>query len=397
MSLAFVAFLLAYTLSQFYRAFLAVIAADLARDLALGPGGLGSLSAIWFAAFALAQFPVGYALDRIGPRRTVAILMLVAVAGALWFCAAHDFASALAAMALIGVGCSPVLMGAMYYFGRVAAPDRFALLASLLLGLGSAGNLLGAAPLAFAAQAFGWRASLVAIALCTAASAALCYAFVRDPPRAPPVKGDTWASGMRAILALRPIRLMLAFVLVSYAAVAGLRSLWIAPYFGETHGFDGAARGHAALLLAAAMSLGALSYGGVAQRVGGPKSAVCLGTLAAIASLAGLAVFGADSALLSLAFYAALGFFGITYAILMAHARTFFPTHLLGRGVTTMNFLSIGGVGLLQWASGGFVHWAAAAGWAPAAIYAALHGGIAVLLLLALAPYALTPAQGNAK
>ena len=35
------------------------------------------LAAAWFIAFALMQFPVGWALDRIGPRRTVTALMSI--------------------------------------------------------------------------------------------------------------------------------------------------------------------------------------------------------------------------------------------------------------------------------------------------------------------------------
>jgi hypothetical protein len=39
----------------------------------------------------------------------------------------------------------------------------------------------------------------------------------------------------------------------------------------------------------------------------------------------------------------------------MAHARAFVPAHLTGRGVTLMNFFSIGGVGVMQFATGGVV------------------------------------------
>ena len=68
--LAFVIFLTGYTLSQFYRSFLAVIAPELSAELHLTASDLGHISAAWFAAFALVQFPVGAALDRHGPRRT---------------------------------------------------------------------------------------------------------------------------------------------------------------------------------------------------------------------------------------------------------------------------------------------------------------------------------------
>ena len=43
------------------------------------------------------------------------------------------------------------------------------------------------------------------------------------------------------------------------------------------------------------------------------------------------------------------------YGMLMAHARAFLPPHLLGRGVTLMNFFSIGGVGMMQFATGAVV------------------------------------------
>ena len=59
---------------------------------------LGNISACWFAVFALAQFPVGAALDRIGPRRTVPLLMLAAVAGTLLFARAASTLDCLVAM-----------------------------------------------------------------------------------------------------------------------------------------------------------------------------------------------------------------------------------------------------------------------------------------------------------
>ena len=68
---AFIIFLIGYVLSQFYRSFLAVIAPELSAELHLTPQDLGNILACWFAAFAVVQFPVGAALDKHGPRRTL--------------------------------------------------------------------------------------------------------------------------------------------------------------------------------------------------------------------------------------------------------------------------------------------------------------------------------------
>ena len=179
---AFLVLLFAYTLSQFYRSFMAVIAGDLARDIGLDAAGLGSVSATWFVAFALAQFPVGFALDRIGPRATLSGLMLAAVLGAVWLAAAQSFGECLAAMTLIGIGCAPALMASMYVFGRLYALDRFAILSSTIIGLGTVGNLLGATPLALAVERFGWRGSMLIVAALTALSALLIAMLLRNPP-----------------------------------------------------------------------------------------------------------------------------------------------------------------------------------------------------------------------
>ncbi len=44
---AFLIFLAAYVLSQFYRSFLAVIAPELAQELGLDAQALGNLQAVW--------------------------------------------------------------------------------------------------------------------------------------------------------------------------------------------------------------------------------------------------------------------------------------------------------------------------------------------------------------
>jgi predicted MFS family arabinose efflux permease len=389
--------LFAYVLSQFFRSFLAIVAADLTRDLGLDAGQLGLLSAVWFAVFAFAQFPVGWALDRFGPRRTVAGFMLLAMAGAAAFGLAPNFPALLAAMALIGAGCAPVLMGSLYYFGRVAPPERFAMMASIVIGVGSFGNLLGATPLALAVAQFGWRASIGAIAVVALISAILVYAVLRDPPPVSSQGGrEGVISGLGEILSLRSLWLMFPLVLVSYAVVICLRSLWIGPFFGQVYGFDAVARGNAALAMGLAISLGALAYGPVERRIGDAKRTVLAGsTVTALALLAlgltpGLAASGA------VALYVIVGAVGMNYGILIAHSRLFFPAHLLGRGVTVMNFVFIAGAGLLQWLSGRFVQGQAERSLPPAETYAHLHFAFGLVLAAAAVIYAFAPARPKA-
>ena len=318
---------------------------ELSTELQLDAAQLGQMSrsAIWFAVFALAQFPVGVALDRFGPRRTISLAMMLAVIGAGLFAAAQSFAACLVAMALIGAGCAPVLMGGMYHFGRTEPPGRFAMLASMLIGLGTLGNLAGAAPLAHAVAAFGWRPSMAGIAALTAGSCVLTYALLRDPPRIVNADGSSGGliEGFRELLSMPVLWLMAPLVTLSYAVVIAVRSLWIAPFFGQVHQYDAVARGNAALVMAAAMSAGALAYGLLERWIGSAKATTLAGSLITGVAFLALGTWGDNSASTALVCVAIIGAAGMTYGILMAHARMFFPAALLGRGVTFVNFLFI--------------------------------------------------------
>jgi MFS family permease len=72
---------MAYVLSQFYRAFLAVLAAPLQVEIGATAAQLSSASGYWFLAFALMQIPVGWALDTLGPKRTNAVLLALGAGG----------------------------------------------------------------------------------------------------------------------------------------------------------------------------------------------------------------------------------------------------------------------------------------------------------------------------
>lgn len=91
----------AYFISQFYRASIADIAPDLARDLALSPQALGTVTGAFFLAFGATQIPLGIMLDRFGPRYIMAGLLLATVAGSLVFAAADSLAILTLGRALI--------------------------------------------------------------------------------------------------------------------------------------------------------------------------------------------------------------------------------------------------------------------------------------------------------
>jgi MFS family permease len=267
-------------------------------------------------------------------------------------------------------------------------------MSSLVLGFGSAGNLLGATPLALAAEAVGWRAAIAGIAGVTALPAGIVFVLLRDPPRLSGAGASgTLLGGLREVARLRPLWPLLPLTFVSYAVVIADRSLWIAPFFGKVHDFGPTERGNAALLMAAAMTVGGLAFGPLERLIGDPKRTTLIGALLTSAAFLTLGFAGHRSATLALASFGVIGLAGMSYAILMAHGRLFFPAHLLGRGVTFMNFAFIAGAGLLQPISGALVQAEQDRGRPAAEIFADLHLSFAAMLILAIAIYVFAPAR----
>ncbi len=383
MRVGIAALILAYVLSQFYRAFLAVLTPALQADLGAGADDLAAASGYWFLAFALMQPPVGWALDKIGPRLTTAVLLAVGAAGVALFAMAQSVAAVHVAMALIGAGCAPVLMAAYYIFARIYAPQVFGTLAGVTIGIGSLGNIGASLPLTLATEAFGWRPTLLALAGLTLVVAGLILLLVRDPAK---VEGGPQGS-LLDLLKMRALWPILVMMAVCYAPAAGLRGLWIGPYLRDVFGADAAGIGQASLIMGLAMVAGNFAYGPM-DRVLGTRKGLILGGNIIVLGLLSALWLQPGSAVVAVVLMAGIGFFGASFPMVVAHGRAFCPPHLMGRGVTLLNLAGIGATGLLQLMTAR-LH--AGAPTDPAAApYTAVFGLLALVLAAGLVVYAMS-------
>lgn len=384
MRIGIAALLLAYVLSQFYRAFLAVMTPVLKADLGLSAADLASASGWWFLAFAAMQVPIGTALDRVGPRLTAGVLMAVGAAGAVLFAQATGALQIKLAMALIGVGCAPVLMASYFIFARQFSPAVFGTLAGITIGIGSLGNVASALPLSAAVEAFGWRETMLGLAAITGAVALVILALVRDPPRLATARDGSLLDLLR-IPAIWPI---LAMMVVCYMPIAGLRGLWVGPYFADVHGADPLEIGRISLWIGLAMVAGNFAYGPMDRWLGTRKWVIFTGNALTLACLIGLWWFAAAPPATATVLLVGAGFFGASFPMVIAHGRAFFPPHLMGRGVTLLNLFGIAPVGIAQIVTGR-IH-AATPPVPPAAPFQAVFLFFAVTTAVGLAVYLLS-------
>lgn len=377
-----------YVFSQFYRAFLAVLAPVLGQELAAGPGDLALSSGLWFITFAAMQLPVGWALDHFGPRRTVAVLLgLGGGGGAALFAMAQTPTHLHLAMALLGVGCAPVLMGAYYIFAREYRPTTFGALAGLMIGVGSLGNILGAAPLVWVIETLGWRMTLWLLAAATVVVSGLIGLTLRDPAR---LGSDHPKGSIGDVLRLRALWFILPIFFFSYAAPMAIRGLWAAPYLDQVFGASEQTIGRATLVIGLAMILGNFLIGAATRIVGSIRRTVQIFIAVELMLMTVLVLYPSSGLAAATVLLSLIGFSGAAYALLMAHGRSFLPAHLVGRGVTFLNMFSMGGVGVMQFASRP-VYQTASAAYPPAQAFAMLFLFFLIPLVIGYILYFLTP------
>ena len=339
----------AYVLSQFFRAFLAVLSPFLGTDIGAGAEDLAFASGMWFLTFAAMQLPIGWALDSVGPRRTAAVLLLVGGGGgAAVFAMATAPVHVSIAMALIGIGCAPVLMASYYIFALDHPPARFAFLAALMVGVGTLGNIVASYPTTLAAETMGWRAALWGLCGLSAATAVGIWIAVRDPVKEPSEQKGSFAE----VLRIRALWFIFPLMLVSYAEVGALRGLWIGPYLTEV--FEATPRliGQATLAMGITMVIGPMIYSPLDRIFGTRKWVIFVGSCGILLSTIGMIMLVDTSVVWVIVLMCGIGLFGSTYPAIMSHGRSLLPRHLVGRGVTMLNLCSIGGVGIAQFVTG---------------------------------------------
>ena len=225
---------IAYVLSQFYRVFLAVLTPVLSSELGMSEWQLSLASGAWFATFAIAQFPIGIWLDKFGPRRTVSILLGVfGAGGALLFANAASPQIVIIAMAMIGIGCAPVLMASFVILARNYSASIFATLAATFISVGMIGSVVGAEPLAAAVHLWGWREVATGLALITAFIAVVLFSIVKDPKHIE----NTQKASFFDLLKIKQLWLLFPIITFSYCVSAGIRGFGLVRFWNRYMGW----------------------------------------------------------------------------------------------------------------------------------------------------------------
>jgi predicted MFS family arabinose efflux permease len=342
-----------YYVSYLFRSVNAVIAPELTRELGIGAGQLGFLTSTYFLSFAAAQLPVGAALDRHGPRRVVAVLLLLAALGAVIFATGHDFARLALGRGLIGLGVSASLMGALKAFTVAFSPQRQASVTGLIMAAGAFGALSASLPVEWLLPVWGWRGSLAAVAVMSVAASILIAGWAPRQPPAPPLPDARGALlGILRASAFWRYAPQAALFTGGYMALQGL---WAGPWLMHVQQQTRAQAAFGLMLLNLGALLGQLAIGLLAIRLhrAGFHRARLMGVGLGLALLAeGYVILWPSTGAGAGVPWFLFGFFGAASAQVYGVTAQAFAPALSGRVSTAVNQFAFVGAFVLQWGIG---------------------------------------------
>lgn len=269
----------AIVLNYIDRSTLAIGNLKIREEFGINATGIGALQSAWSVAFALAQLPVGLAVDRVGSRRLLGwALVLWSAAQAAGGLVGGYFAFLWTRVAL-GAFESPAFPGAVRMVANWFAPrDRGRPTGVYTLG-GDMGRIVGTPLLTMLMLAFGWRAMFVAMGVAGLAGAAAWFALYRDPDPAlldardraylglgaaprPPVSVRNW----RQLFRFRSMWGMILGAFCSGYAI-WMYGTWLPGYLEMEHHVSIGRTGFLAMIPLACSILGSLAGGWATDRL----------------------------------------------------------------------------------------------------------------------------------
>ncbi len=382
----FVPFALGYFMSYLFRVVNAVAGPRLAAELDLSSGDLGLLTSVYFLAFASAQIPIGIFLDRFGPRRVEAILLLVAAGGAAMFAAAQGVGGLIVGRALIGLGVASCLMAALKAYSEWFPTDQLSLVNGAHMAVGGLGALAGGVPVEMTIEIAGWRPLFLILAsLCVAVSAAIFFIVPRrGEARSSITYGELFA-GLRVIVTSPAFLRIAPLCVLCQATAMGVHTLWAGPWLQEVGGLTSSDAASVLSWMAAFLTAGFLGFGYlgtyVARRGHHVLSVAIVGGI--IFLIVHFVLIYVPPELGPYAWFA-YAFTGSTGVVCFAALAQVFSSRVIGRVNTAMNFMVFIAAFATQWLIGEALDALTAAGLTRDAAYDRIFMVLAGLQIVAL-------------
>ena len=171
-----------YCYEFFLRVAPSVMVPQMMSSYHIGAKTLGFIAAAYYYIYTPMQLPVGVLMDRYGPRRLLAISILLCALGAFLISAVLNIYVCGIARFMMGFGSAFAFVGVLKLAVHWLPPNRLALVSGMTTALGMTGGIIADDVLTNVVDVVGWRQSWFYAAIVGVALAIVVWFVVRDNP-----------------------------------------------------------------------------------------------------------------------------------------------------------------------------------------------------------------------
>ena len=352
----FLVFAFGYFLSCLLRAITATLSPVLTSEFNLLAADLGLLAGGYFFGFACMQIPLGYLLDKFGPKKIISIFLLIAFVGTSSFALSQTFSGLFISRILIGIGVSACLMAPLTGYRIWFAENLQQRANSWMLMIASLGFVSSTLPVQLLLPSFGWRSIFGGIAILILGSILLILVFIPkwnqkeiiNSTRSLDQSGtlaDVWKS--KFFISVIPMGLF------NYGGLMAIQTLWAGPWMVRVAGYTPIESATGLFWINTTMLFSFFIWGYFLPKINDKGFSAIkilkLGLPVSFIVMLIIITFGnkAGAALLTLFVLSSI-FLSVTHPAVGLS----FPSYLAGKALTSFNLLIFSGTFLMQWLIG---------------------------------------------
>ena len=351
--LIFFVFACGYFISALLRAITATLSPVLTSEFILTAGDLGLLAGGYFLGFATMQIPLGYLLDRHGPKKVVSSFLLIAIIGTIAFALAQNFAGLLISRILIGVGVSACLMAPLTGY-RIWFADEYQQRANAwMLTVLSLGFVFSTLPVQVLLPMIGWRWIFGGITFLIFIVIVLTIFFIpswkneadETLEKNPGLLSDVWKNKF--------FRSTIPLGLFNYGGMVAIQTLWAGPWMVRVAGYSPLESAKGLFLINTTMLVAFFIFGYILPKITKlgfeTMRLMKFGLPISYLSLFFIIISGENAGTLHFTIYILTS---IVLTLTQPAVALSFPTSLAGKSLTSFNLLIFVGTFIMQWGIG---------------------------------------------
>lgn len=349
----FITLSILYFFSIIHRVGTASIADSLAIDFNTDNSVLGLMSGMYFYSYAAAQIPVGIMLDKIGTRKTLTFLGLVASCGNLIFSLSPTVFVLALGRSLIGFGVGGFYVSALKTLAISYDPKRYATLTGVLTSFGNIGGIAASSPLAILALTLGWRESFLIIFFFMFFSVTVAWFTIKDKENKLISVKRSIKDDLKKIFSNRQLLKIVPVPFFIYGCFVSFQGLWAGPFLMNVYGMTKATASLFFMFISIGFMVAFPLAGIISDKIRKKKPVLLTGIILSLLFWLVMAVFG--GVLNSYQLIALLVFLGFSYGvtcIFLTIPVTLFPLEISGSAIAGLNIFNFIGGGFFQFFMG---------------------------------------------